>query len=116
MDEAANATPSAAVHRDPGLGPGLSAAAADSRPPAATADDATVVAPGGRSEAFVPVQGGTETTSAATLLVVAYVLMWVLVFGFVWISFRRLTRLDGRLRELEGALGRHQGSTPKEDS
>lgn len=60
-----------------------------------------------RSTEFVAVQGGTETTSASTLLIAAYVAMWALVFGFVWLTSRRQRALDARLTELEGALRRH---------
>jgi CcmD family protein len=35
------------------------------------------------------------------LLVVAYLAMWLLVFGFVAISFRRLSRLGDRIDSLE---------------
>jgi hypothetical protein len=53
---------------------------------------------------FVAVQGGTETTSAAEMLVIAYVLMWLLALLFVYMTWRRQGALDRRLSELEKAL------------
>jgi CcmD family protein len=60
--------------------------------------------PSARSTEFVAVQGGGETTSAATLLVTAYVVMWALLLGFVLLSWRRQGRVDARISELEKAL------------
>jgi CcmD family protein len=55
---------------------------------------------------FVPVEGGTETTSAETLLVAAYLVMWAVLLGFVLLSWRRQQSLEGRLGALERALGK----------
>lgn len=60
--------------------------------------------PSARSTEFVPVQGGGETTSAASLLIAAYVLMWALLLGFVFLSWRRQSRVEIRISELEKAL------------
>ena len=58
-----------------------------------------------RSQEFKPVTGGpTNTSSAETLLVVAYVLMWAVLMGFLLQTFRRQTAVDKRLGELERAL------------
>src|SRR6478736_6548980 len=65
---------------------------------------------GDRSTEFVAVQGGGEGASASGLLVAAYIVMWALVFGFVWLTSRRQRALDGRLAELEAAVRRHSGS------
>ncbi|HOU89452.1 MAG TPA: CcmD family protein [Polyangiaceae bacterium] len=109
MDDHANSTPPSELHQDPGLGPGLLAAPADPRAPAATADDAAIVSPVERSTAFVAVAEGHDVSpSAEVLLVLAYVAMWLLVLGFVWLSFRRLVRLDARLSDLEDALARRE--------
>ena len=62
-----------------------------------------------RSTEFVAVQGGAETTSASSLLVAAYIIMWALVFAFVWLSSRKQRTLDARLSELEAALRRVEG-------
>jgi CcmD family protein len=60
--------------------------------------------PESRSTEFVAVEGGPETTSANTLLVVAYAAMWALVFGFLLLSLRRQRQIEQRLAELDRAL------------
>ena len=50
------------------------------------------------------VQGGGDTTSAATLLVTAYLVMWALLLGFVFLSWRRQGRVETRISELEKAI------------
>jgi hypothetical protein len=57
-----------------------------------------------RHDAFVPVQGGAETTSAAQMLVIAYALMWLFALLFVYMTWRRQNALDRRLSGLEKAL------------
>jgi hypothetical protein len=57
-----------------------------------------------RSTEFVAVSGGEETSSAAGLLVTAYILMWGFIFLLVWLSFRRSSKLETRLVQLEAAL------------
>jgi hypothetical protein len=64
----------------------------------------TVSDPGSRSTEFVAVQGGGETTSAASLLIAAYLLMWGLLFAFVFMSWRRQARVETRIAELEKAI------------
>ena len=64
----------------------------------------TLSDPSSRSTEFVPVQGGNDTTSAAGLLIAAYVLMWGLLLGFVWLSWRRQARVETRITELEKAI------------
>lgn len=54
-----------------------------------------------RASEFVPVEGGTETTSSGMLLVVAYLLMWALLLGFLGLGWRRQKQLETRLSELE---------------
>jgi len=62
---------------------------------------AQTTSPSDRSTEFVPVEGGAETTSAGTLLVVAYILMWALLLGFLGLGWRRQKKLETRLSELE---------------
>jgi hypothetical protein len=71
-------------------------------------------APSDRSTAFVPVQGGTETTSAEALLVAAYLVMWVLLLGFLGLGYRRQGKMEARIGELERAMTRAgtSGRTP----
>ena len=57
-----------------------------------------------RSTEFVPVQGGTETTSAGTMLVVAYLFMWAILLGFVLLTWLRQKALNRRISELERSL------------
>ena len=57
-----------------------------------------------RRDQFVPVQGGTEGTSAALMLVIAYALMWLLVLLFVYMTWRRQGVLGRRISALEKAL------------
>lgn len=64
-----------------------------------------------RSE-FVPVEGSAqETTSAAGLLLSAYILMWALVFGFLWLTLKKQKQLDARLQEVERALAERDANT-----
>jgi hypothetical protein len=67
-------------------------------------NSATLSDPNSRSTEFRAVEGGSETTSAASLLVAAYVLMWGLVLGFLLLSWRRQGRVETRISELEKAL------------
>lgn len=67
--------------------------------------------PADRSQQFVAVTGGKDTTSADTLLVIAYAAMWLCIFGFVWLTRKKQNRLDGRLDQLEKALARAEKST-----
>ena len=58
-----------------------------------------------RSQEFRPVTGAnTETSSAEGLLITAYVLMWAILMGFLFLTFRRQAAVDKRLGELERAL------------
>ena len=61
-------------------------------------------APDDRAMGFEKVEGGGETTSAGTLLVVAYLVMWALLIGFVLLSWRKLGRVESRINGLERAL------------
>ncbi|HKQ69150.1 MAG TPA: CcmD family protein [Polyangiaceae bacterium] len=62
--------------------------------------------PGQRSTEFRPVEGGEETLSGQTLLVEAYAALWVVLFGYVLFSWRRQSRINARIDELEKALSR----------
>jgi CcmD family protein len=62
--------------------------------------------PGDRSTAFTAVEGGGDTTSAEALLVTAYGVMWVILLGFVFMSWRRQGALAQRIDEIEKALSK----------
>ena len=66
----------------------------------------TPTAPESRSTEFVPVSGGGETTSAEALLVTAYILFWAIFFGFLLMTWRKITRVDKRLDDLAQALSK----------
>jgi len=70
----------------------------------ADSNSATLSDPNSRSTEFRAVEGGGEQTSAASLLVAAYVLMWALVLGFLLLSWRRQGQVETRISELEKAL------------
>lgn len=63
-----------------------------------------VKAPEDRSTEFVPVQGGGDGAGAGTLLVVAYLVMWVILVGFVFLTWKRLAATNARLDSLEKDL------------
>jgi hypothetical protein len=67
------------------------------KPAVGTAED--------RSQEFKAVTGGSgETSSAEGLLITAYVLMWAILMGFLYATFRRQAAVDKRLADLERAL------------
>ena len=68
-----------------------------------------------RATEFVATTGGEESSSAEGLLVAAYLIMWLLVLLFVWTTWKRQTKLDARVQELEKALQGYaeEGLEPK---
>ncbi len=66
----------------------------------------STLTPEGRSTEFVPDQGGGQSASAGSLLVWAYLLMWVLLLGFVLATWRRQHRINQRIAHLERALNK----------
>ena len=57
-----------------------------------------------RSTEFVPVEGGSDTSSAEALLVTAYILIWAILLGFVMLTWKRQRRIETRLGELEAQI------------
>jgi hypothetical protein len=57
-----------------------------------------------RADEFVPAPINQESASAVGLLTTAYILMWVAVFVFVFLSSRRLKYLSSKMNELEAQL------------
>ena len=75
-------------------------------PPPAPSAPSTHAAVPDRSTQFVATTGGEESTSAEAMLVVAYLAMWLLVFAFVAISFRKLNRLGDRIDSLRSSASK----------
>ena len=66
----------------------------------------TPLTPADRSTEFVAVQGGSEGTSAEVLLVTAYLVMWAILLAFLLLTWRKQSRIETRLSELDGELRR----------
>lgn len=62
--------------------------------------------PDSRAGEYVPVQGGGETRSGETLLVQAYIVLWVILMAWLFFLWRKQARLHTRLDELEKVLDR----------
>jgi hypothetical protein len=63
-----------------------------------------------RETAFRPVEGGRETTSGELLLIEAYAALWIILLGFLLVSWRRQSRIDARVAELERSLAQPHGA------
>ncbi len=59
-----------------------------------------------RSQSFRAVQGGGEMQSGEKLLVEAYAALWLILFGLVFISWRRQKAIDARVVTLESELAK----------
>ena len=92
-------TTSRSIDDDPGLGPGFHPGT-----PRAPDQPASLGTPAARGTGFTAVEPAEQASSAMSSLVAAYVLMWLLLLGFVWLVARRQARTEARLRELEQAL------------
>jgi CcmD family protein len=61
--------------------------------------------PNDRATTFQAVEGNkTEQYSGTTLLVSAYAILWVVVFAWVALVWRKQSALDARLEDLERVL------------
>lgn len=60
--------------------------------------------PDGRSTTFQPVEGGAETRSGGTLMVEAYVVLWVILMAWLVMLWRKQGALTARLDDLERAI------------
>jgi hypothetical protein len=63
-----------------------------------------VTTPDGRSTTFQPVEGGGETRSGSTLLVEAYVVLWMILMAWLVMLWRKQAGLTARLDDLERAI------------
>jgi CcmD family protein len=66
-------------------------------------------ATGDRSTEFRAVEGGPETMNGSLLMVEAYAAVWLVLFAFIFVSWRRQARLDARIDELARALPSNRG-------
>lgn len=69
---------------------------------------------GGQSE-FVPVTSlpPAEQLPAAPLLIAAYAFVWVAVFVYIWLVWRRLGRVESEMRALERRVDCPGGGAPR---
>jgi hypothetical protein len=77
-----------------------------SAPTTTTAED--------RSTSFRAVQGGNEMQSGEKLLVEAYAVFWLALFGLVLLSWRRQRKIDERVASLEGAIAAARAQASRE--
>lgn len=69
--------------------------------------------PGDRATTFQAVQGnGTEEYSGGVLLVTAYAVLWVIMFAWVALVWRKQRTLDSRLADLEGVIQKAAKDAP----
>lgn len=69
--------------------------------------------PNDRSTTFQAVQGnGTEQYSGGVLLVTAYAVLWVVMFVWVALVWRKQRALDTRLADLEGVIQKAAKDAP----
>lgn len=59
---------------------------------------------------FRATEGGPEIASGSTLLVEAYAIVWVVILGFLFVSWRRQKALEQRIGDLERALASKPGA------
>jgi CcmD family protein len=69
--------------------------------------------PDERATSFQAVEGGSELQSGERLLVEAYSAIWLLLLGFLWLSWRRQRRIDARIDLLERAIDEARQKHPK---
>jgi hypothetical protein len=74
---------------------------------------ASAATPEARSTSFQPVEGGPETRSGETLLVEAYVVLWIILMTFLLTMWRRQAGLDKRVGDLERAIDRQAAKSDK---
>jgi CcmD family protein len=66
--------------------------------------------PESRDTQFHAIEGGSsEVASGSTLLVEAYAAIWVILLAFLLVSWRRQSKLDAKMTELERAIAAARG-------
>ena len=68
-------------------------------------------APEDRSTEFVAVQGGNDGTSAESLLVTAYLVMWAALLAFVFMTWRKQGALEQRIAKLDETMRKSAGKS-----
>lgn len=58
-------------------------------------------APDERESQYRAVEGGNDIASGPTLLVEAYAAIWLVLLGFLLLSWRRQSRINAKMAELE---------------
>ena len=74
-------------------------------------DQTPAKTPEERSTEFVAVQGGNDGTSAESLLVAAYLLMWAALLVFVFVTWRKQGVLEKRVEKLDREVRQSAGKT-----
>ena len=61
---------------------------------------------------FVPLSSipQTEQLPAAPMVIGAYAFVWVALLGYVWSLWRRMTRLERELADLQRRVQKHEGN------
>ncbi|MGD0525963.1 MAG: CcmD family protein [Polyangiaceae bacterium] len=85
--------------------------------PSASPSATSTSSPDDRSTSFEAVQGNArEQYSGGTLLVAAYAALWVVLFAWVAIVWRKQGALSSRLADLERVLDRAAADAAKADA
>jgi len=71
--------------------------------------------PDDRATSFQAVEGGTETRSGETLLVEAYVVLWVILMGWLFLTWRRQSALSAQLDDLEKTIDKKAAAAKPEE-
>jgi hypothetical protein len=76
----------------------------DSPATAAPSASSGTLQPDDRATDFQPVQGGGEQRSGATLMVEAYVVLWLILMTWLFTLWRKQKSLHARLDDLEKTI------------
>lgn len=61
-------------------------------------------APSAEPGVYVAVQGGAETRSGEALMVEAYIVLWLILMGWLFMLWRKQARIHQKLDALEAVL------------
>ena len=70
--------------------------------------------PDSRATTFQPVESGGEQRSGETLLVEAYVVLWVILMGWLFLLWRKQNGLHARLDDLERVIDKAADAHPSQ--